>query len=473
MTTANLLQLSRAREATQGVAATGPYTKCFVTSEDFKVAPTFETSQTITGERATEEHILTGVEVTAAPGFEHAYGYIDWAQDLLAMNTVRQRPYAAPGEVTDVAANTFTAPGEYLPGMLVQAKDHGPAANNGIFKLGAGSGSGTAVVDGATLTDDASPTGSLRVVGFEAAAGDVVSTASGITTTALDLTTLGVQPGEPVGFSGFTPTKMNTIVKAVFWDANSAGLTDLPGVDREGSPQWLSGETGTIRIWLGDILEHGDTLSTETFQKGFSGMAAAEAAKRLAYLGVTVDQFTLNLQAAQLVSGQATLRGFTGRLENAQIGGAPVEPDVGKIMSAARSISRICEAGSAVGIRNICRTMNLTFGNNLTPITGLGEEGPVGFELGDASVESQSTHKFGSYDIYSRLLNEEQTSFGIPMRRGNHGYYYAVHQVTYTDGNFEATGRNTEVEAQMTGMADKHPTFGKAWTIARFHHIGA
>src|SRR5690606_12407458 len=95
----------------------------------------------------------------------------------------------------------------YSAGMLIRASGFSAPANNGV-KVVTGVDAGNSEVLVAGLSVEAAPPAGAKIslIGFTGAAGDINVDVSGplpkLTSTALDFTTLGIEPGESIYIGG-------------------------------------------------------------------------------------------------------------------------------------------------------------------------------------------------------------------------------------------------------------------------------
>jgi hypothetical protein len=105
--------------------------------------------------------------------------------------------------VTILATNgTQFRNGVFAVGHLVRTTGFTAAGNNGLRRAGAGTTATVIKLAGGTV--DAAPAAAARAkaIGFEGAAGDITATATGLGSTALDFTTLGLVAGMWVWVGG-------------------------------------------------------------------------------------------------------------------------------------------------------------------------------------------------------------------------------------------------------------------------------
>ena len=185
----------------------------------------------------------------------------------------RDKPTAA---VTAVSATGFVVGDEtpFRVGAFINATGFNTPANNGL-KIVTSVDSGTHEVRVAGLAVEGAPPASAKitVVGFEAAAGDLVVDTTGplpaLTSTALDFTTLGVIPGEFIFIGGdsapvqFASPENNGIKRIRSVSANRLVL------DKSDKPMVAEPGTGlAVQIYLGRVIKNelANRIIRRTFQ---------------------------------------------------------------------------------------------------------------------------------------------------------------------------------------------------------------
>lgn len=478
MTSTNRTQIARARETTLGVAASAPFEKCFLTGESLKVAKNFIRSETITGDRLIAEHIAAGIAVEGSTPFEAAYHYWDWALELAFMNSfaaaVEAYNITADSVITDVVAatDTVTAAGAWAEGMLVRMSGFTNAGNNQRFRAESGSGAGSLVAPAAPgLTDEAAPPAGARavMVGFEGATGDITATATGLGSTALDFTTLGLTVGQAVKIGGsavgnkFATAANNTYVHISAISANALDFADLP-------TGWTvdTGVGVAVQVFVGDFLETGNSVITDTLQKAFLGQPVPQY---LSYLGVAAQNLSVNLAERSLVTGSLGIIGVTGGI----LGGSgsaydanPVTPTVGPVMKTGAGVLRITEGDSPIATTACAKSLSLSLANNVQPISCLDLEQALDYDLGDAEFTINATFRGADLSKLTKFYGETDSALSFVVGRGIYAYAFRCLAATYTDGNIEASGRNAQADQVMVLQGKKHAATGKMLTCTRF-----
>lgn len=179
-------------------------------------------------------------------------------------------------EPTSVSATGYVVPDEtlYQAGLLILASDFANSVNNGL-KVVTSIDAGTSEVRAAGLAVDASPAGRIQVVGLQGAAGVLDVNAAGdlalITSSGIDLDTVGLIPGEMIFVGGdaadlrFTNAANNGIkrIRAIADDGNSITI------DKSDAAMITEASTTeTVQIFFGNVIKNelADLIVRQSFQ---------------------------------------------------------------------------------------------------------------------------------------------------------------------------------------------------------------
>lgn len=227
--------------------------------DDFGGEPTLLARRPINSSRQRKKGAI--VDLAANGGFNQ-----DFTNDNSQMLTsgfmyanFREKQTDAPSAISGTG---YVVPDEtlYFANMLIFAAGFSNAANNGL-KLVTSVDAGTSEVRAAGLVVDASPDGTITLVGIQGAAGNLDVDASGtlpvITSAVIDLSSLDVIPGEMIYVGGdsaglaFT-TAANNGIKRVRSVA-PGGFT----IDKSDEAMVTEANAaGTIQIFFGRVLKN-------------------------------------------------------------------------------------------------------------------------------------------------------------------------------------------------------------------------
>jgi hypothetical protein len=181
------------------------------TGESLSYQPNMITSNEIRSDRMNADPILVGQTNGGAVNIEFHYPVQNSGLDYFIASAMvaawtntptRDNDGTADSVITDVAATTgvmtvSSTGGTFVVGHLIRNSNFTNSGNNGLFRITTGSATAPAV--GASIfTNETAPpaTARIKVVGFQGASGDITATATGLGSTTLDFTTLGIVAGQ-------------------------------------------------------------------------------------------------------------------------------------------------------------------------------------------------------------------------------------------------------------------------------------
>jgi len=189
-------------EITAVAAATDDYTVTNGVTTGSITVDFDATANTIT--RATGSFVTNGFEVG---DFVIVSGAVDGSNNavlgpITAVSALVMTLLDVPADEVGDAGVTISAVLPSTPAAIVCAEGFTNAANNLTFVVQSGT-TATSIVSPAGRADETPAyTARLKHVGFQAAAGDVVATSTGFTTTALDLRALKLAAGDWIYITG-------------------------------------------------------------------------------------------------------------------------------------------------------------------------------------------------------------------------------------------------------------------------------
>lgn len=472
MTDSNRLRMAVVREATAGTTPASPVMRVGeITGEGIVIAPQVAQSAAIRADRMNADpqtqNQRTQGPIQFAFSFPEDLGfYSELLQSAMYALWTRTPQHAndqtADSAITDAGttANTYVvvdqsgsggfAGSAYRVGHLVRATGFAQAANNRIFRV-ASSTATTVVGTTLGLTAEAAPPAAarLKVVGFQGASGDVTATATGLASTSLDFTTLGLQVGQwlkigdasdPATFSfGGTPANNDWARISGPITANAIPLDHRPS-------GWAidNGSGRTIRVWFGDVIKNGTTDVPLTVEKSFLGQAVPTHAVAR---GGQAGGFSLDMQAEQTVTGSFDLMFLTGAQGTVAVGASYVEGARSAEFTASADVGRVSEAGAAVTATNSVRRLQITLNNNTRMLPALGVLGAAGLGEGEASVTGTIEAYFGSNALLAKALAvpPTPTSVNVRLQKNNQAVPITLPRFFLTGGLPAAGGKNQDV----------------------------
>lgn len=471
MSEANKTTTRYVKETVPGVTPNTPaFREVLLTSSSLTFNPDNVQDDSVTPDRQIEESKMVGYTVDGENGHRLRFAASDESFELAFMNTFTNQPTLAPTGFTATAGTYAVGSGGavFKAGHLILASGFTNAANSGVKKVA--SSTGTTVVVGASGVDEASPPAgaTIRVVGFEAASGDLATDIAPfrLKSTALDFTTLGILVGDWIKVGGsLTANKFNlSIVNGwVRVSAIAAGFLTLDSV-----PTGWAADTGTgktIRLFLGDRLRNGSVDSSFTFERQIIG---DDNVTRYRYFRGCRLGMTVSVAAKQLAELTFSIMAMSsGRLETTRQPGATSLPAIsGEIYDGSNNVKEIRLNGVQLINPNIPISVSLEIDNSYRGRDGLGSLGFVGVKAGTLQVTGGVEAYLGDGTQINLLQDQLYFPVSWPTLAldGSSGYFWDVPRAKFTDGGEEIQGRDTDLQPDLEFLGHKTQN-GTAYTV--------
>lgn len=337
------------------------------------------------------------------------------------------------------------------------------AANNGVRKVTAGSATAPAFADGGLL-DEATPGAAarLKVVGFEGASGDLATTLTGLGSTALDFTTLGLSVGQWIKIGGTTDTyrygtaACNAWVRIVGIAPHELALDNRPA-------GWAvdAGADKTIRVWHGDVIKNGSQVRSVTLERGFMEQSPPSF---IAQTGMRVNSLEFGGEAKKPATGTVAFMGMKGGSSGVALDVAPADaPDMVDYpaMAFSANCGRIGVGGAALGNPDWARAIKFTITNNLSTRDALSDgdgtaPAAVAIRDGACDVKVELDTYFGSRALLSRIESGEKIGVNCRLQKCGRAMIWESPRLTAREGDPGVGGKSQDVTlpAQLTASRD-------------------
>jgi hypothetical protein len=394
-----------------------------------------------------------------------------WAEKPGRANAV------AGGALTSVTAATGTvamALGVAVaPGHLVRLAGFAQPANNGLFRAGAGSNATSLIAAGAGLVNEPTPPAgaSLKVVGFQGAAGDL-KTAIGpnrLISAALDFTTLGLTVGEWVKIGGAAAANRISAAASNGWARISAIAANALTFDVVPAGFSASTETtSTAQVWIGDVLRNGVTKRSFTAEESFLGQATPT---HIYHRGLTPASLKLDLGANAVVKADFRFMGRSSQDQDARLAGASSAPvSVGDVLNTSANVGRLGEGGAALTGPNFVTGCSLSIDNNVRPLNAVGSLGAVGTGVGRSIVTGRLSTYFGSRALLAKLLANQATSYDLALTDSlGRSLLIDLPMLKFSSGAPQVSAADRDVILDLDFQAIRHPALGWQIQLQRFY----
>lgn len=481
MTSANLVQLAYVAESSWGVTPETPQmTLLRFTGESLNYDIDYVRSAEITPSRQVLDVVNVGYRASGAINVEMSATTFD---DFIA--SVLCRPWTtlpmivnltADTEVSGVtdSSDTFSVAAggaSFKLGHLLRTTGFTNTANNGIFRV-ASSTANTVVVGGTpTLVDETAPPlgAKLQVVGFQGVSGDVTATATGLGSTSLDFTTLGLVVGQWVKIGGtatadkFATAALNGWARITAIAANALTLDNRP-------TGWTtdSGASKTIKVWCGDYLRVG--TSTDLAQKSFSiekGFLGQAVPSYVVYSGMVVGQMTMTFRPGAILLGSLEFMGKSGSISTTPLDATPTAATSTDVMNSVSDVGVIAEGGARVVSPNYVQEFSIDIVNTLLQRTGIGSAGLVGIGHGREIVTGKLATYFGDSAQYTKFVTDAESSIACQVGTDGAGYMFTVPRMKFSASSVVAGGTDQDVIADSSYSALYDTTTATSFQVDR------
>lgn len=492
MTSSNRLQLAYVIESTPGVTPNTPRMKLGrITGESLSFAPEYIDSDELRADRMLGDPIK--VMQASQGGINAELSYLQnstFLSDVFRsamfsdwLNTPeRDNDGTADSVITAVTNSTdvytVTTGAAFVAGQLLRATGFTNAANNGIFKITTGGATSVAVLGANLVAESAPPAAArLKVVGFEGASGDITATSTGLGSTSLDFTTLGLRVGQWVKIGGTADATQFAFLVTAGATARAAAFARITAIAATAltldnlPAEWTtdSGTGKTIRVWFGDQIKNGTTPTSLTIERGFLGQAVPSY---IVNKGMVCGQLDIQISSKQKINLSTTWMGLSGGVSTTALDASPDAQTTGQVMAANANVGRLAEGGSRLTSPNWAMEFSLSINNNLRTNESVDESSPVAIREGECTVTGSINTYFGSKDMLEKFYNGTVTSFNSRVAKNNQAIILQIPRVTLRGGgNPAASGKNTDVMAAYEYSGSKDGLTGASILVDRMEYF--
>lgn len=487
MSETNRVRLSGVKEVTLGTTPASPRMRAMrMVSESLAFAPQAVTSEEIRDDRMTADPILVGQTNQGGINFELIYPapntllstFLESAFGAAWTQTPeRDNDGTADSVITGVVASTktttVTTGAAYVVGHLVLHTGFTNANNNGLFAVTTG-GATSYIASAATMTDETAPPGAARskVVGLQGASGDITATATGLGSTTLNFTTLGLSVGQWIKIGGTGAAFSFATAACAGWARITAIAATALTLDN--LPSGWTTDTGTgktIRVFFGDTLRNGTSEISASIERSF---LAQTTPTHILSKGMMVNRLSLSFASKQKVSGSFDFMGMAGTQGTTANGTTyDASPAVVSypVLAGSANLGRVAENGVALTGPNWAKSINLSITNNLRMIDAVDSTTAVDIGSGSQDVTAQVETYFGDNALLTKVLAMTPTNLNWRLTKGTQALVFGLPRVTPMSGTPNATGRNQDAMISLALQASKDTTTGYQLMLDRIEYF--
>lgn len=401
--------------------------------------------------------------------------------------------HTVPTAVTGGATDEYTIPAissALAQNTLVYARGFTNSANNGLKLVDSGATTTTIPVT-TDLTDEAAIPAtqnvSVDVCGYRTAAGDLdVDVTAGVvtlTTTTLDLTTLGLTAGQGIWVGGdaainqFSNSENSGFARVV------SVTTNAMVIDKTGQT-WVTeaNTTQEVDIYFGrfvrnvsvddsDYLEQSIQIEGAYQDLGGTGTDEYEYAK-----GNYCNQISFDLPLTDKAGLTAAFIGTdtdvpsTTRATNAD---SPLQPVQTAAFNTSADIARLrITETDETGLTTDFKSLSVTINNNVGPEKVLGQLGAKFMNAGNFEIDIEAQLLFTDSDVVTAIRNNTTVTMDFSLRNDDGAILVDIPSMTLGGGDKEFTA-NESIKINTTAMSFGDATLGTSLGVSVFPYVPA
>lgn len=387
----------------------------------------------------------------------------------------REKPNPAVTSVTSALYNVASSTGIAV-GDLVFAEGFSTEGNNGL-KVVTAVAAGT--VSAAGLTAEASPPAGAKItkVGVQGTAADIkVSVTAGVaslTATTLDLTTLGLIPGEWLYIGGDAAgTRFDTAANNGWARVKSVAAGDIV-LDRQPGTMVTDAGTGkTIRLFVGHVIKNeADPALIKTksvqFERAYPSISEWEYVK-----GCVPN--TLEIAIANADKITVDLGYVATDAEDADAAKSGTRPALAEdeVYNSSNDFSnlRMLNEDTAATLFTYVTEMNLSINNGVEPLKAVGVLGAFDVSIGDFVAAGNCTAYFTSSEAVAAVRANADVSLDLGLVKGNVGWVIDIPLLTLGDAR-RTVEKDQAVMLPITMEGVEHPTLHHTLLVGHFPYL--
>ncbi|MGN6549758.1 MAG: phage tail tube protein [Pararhizobium sp.] len=194
--------------------------------------------------------------------------------------------------------------------------------------------------------------------------------------------------------------------------------------------------------WNVDVLKNGTTRQSLTFEETLT-IGAAESYSR--FTGCMVNQFSLDIQARQTVTGSVDLMGQKETLDSAAVVGATyADADTEPVSTASANVAALTVADLAPQPK--IRRVQFQVANNLRTRPVVGDLYSEAFGEGMCEVTGTIEAYFASNALYQKVLDHGSGALSFTVgNAANKKYTFLFPKIIFGDGQVQKGGQTDDV----------------------------
>ena len=303
-------------------------------------------------------------------------------------------------------------------------------------------------MEAALLSGDFSSAVTKSNVTFDMDDGD-----NSINNTVGDFDADGYLPNQWIKVSGFATDANNGLFKIVSVAALKMVLSHGVVVTEALGP--------SVTVLMGSQIVNGVEFRSFSLEKHYQDQSSEFAQ----FTGMTIDQFTLSITPGSIITGGFTFLGKKEVSASASAGSGNTVATTTDVMNAIDDVKDIVE--NKVALQSTA--LDLTLVNNLRQRAVIGVLGPISIGTGTVGVTGTLTKFFETKALMNKYLNFITSSLAFVSEDADgNSLVVDLPQIKFTDGQRINGGINTDILAEMSYTAFRHPVEGITIRIVKF-----
>lgn len=375
------------------------------------------------------------------------------------------------------ASYTVAAGGAGFPAnSLLFAEGFATAGNNGLKLVTASTGTSVSV---AGLTAGAE-TGTLYRVGIQGASGDLTLTVGSgkleLNSAAVDLTTLGVIPGEWLFIGGDAAvTAFATAACNGFYRVESVAAGKIVF---DTAPDGAAADAGTgktIRVFLGQVLKN-EADSTLQVKRTYQAERTYASDKVEYVTGLMANTLKVTTKTADKLTAELEFVGLDSETAGAQKSGTRPAVQTQTAFSSSSDVSRLRlrKTSDGTDLATYLTDLEFTVDNGVDADKAIGSLGGVDHSLGDFMVSGTVEAYFSSLDAVDAVKANATVGLDVALVAdvaGNAaGWVFDIPSIDLGDARLKVE-KDKKVKLPLNLEANAHATLNHTMLVVNFQYL--
>jgi len=169
------------------------------------------------------------------------------------------------------------------------------------------------------------------------------------------------------------------------------------------------------------------------------------------FTGCRINTLTLNVRAAEIVTGTAAVMGMGHSVGTAIITGATYGAANSNAVMSSADVGSIAVTGVSSPI--FYQDLSFTVTNNLRALSAIGNTDSIAIGYGTRSVTGTVNAYFENTELYDRFVAGTETDLTLTLTDGTNNYAVTFPRIKLTSGQVTATGQNNDLMAECAFQA--------------------